>query len=67
MKEFTDVPIVKDFKEAYKNGFRCVYYEEDQNSDNFNVYLKNFETEKTKTIKSTKEEGEILKKYLNSI
>ncbi|SCZ08304.1 hypothetical protein [Alkaliphilus peptidifermentans] len=67
MNEFSNISIIKDFEESYKQGYRCVYYETDEANNYFNVYLKNFETEKVKTIQSTIEDGEVFKQYIRSI
>ena len=56
-------PALNTIKENYKNGFRCIHSE--IQNDTYTLHLKNFSTEKIKTI-STSNLYEIseIKRYL---
>lgn len=58
---------IENFKELYENGYRCIFYEIDEKDHFFTVYLKNFENEDIKTIKTGEEEGEELKEYIDKM
>jgi len=59
-------PTLNDIKENYKNGFRCIHSEIE--NDTYTLHLKNFNTEKIKTI-STSNLYEIseIKRYLQQL
>jgi len=58
---------LRDFQELYKGGYRCVYFEVDEEINSFTAYLKNFDTEKIKVLQCTTEEGNSLMKYINKL
>ena len=62
-----DYPIIDDFQQLYEDGYRCINYEANANDDQFTVYLKNFEQEKTMVLKCCPKEGMILKNYIDRI
>jgi len=59
-------PTLNHIKENYKNGFRCIHSEIENNT--YTMHLKNFNTEKIKTI-STNNLYEIneIKRYLQEL
>ena len=60
-------PIIKSFKEVHDEGYRCILYEIDEEDNQFTVHLKNFEEEKTRTLKCDPEEGLVLKSYIDRL
>ena len=65
-REFNDTTADR-FKELYDDGYRCINYEIDEKEHFFTVYLKNFESEKTETLKCNAEEGAILREYIDNL
>ncbi|WP_058485222.1 hypothetical protein [Defluviitalea phaphyphila] len=56
----------EQLKEKYKEGYRCIKTENDE--DVMKIYLKNFYTEKIDTlICNNKEEINLINNYINSI
>ena len=53
-----------DLKNLYEDGYRCIYQDGDEG--NRNVYLKNFENEKS-TVVNIKDENQQLKSALEYI
>lgn len=62
-----NIAALRDFQDLYKLGYRCVYFERDENKDSFTAYLKNFETEKVRVLQCSTEEGDFLMKYINKL
>ncbi|KAB3525676.1 hypothetical protein [Alkaliphilus serpentinus] len=67
MQNDENIEVLNDFQKLYKVGFRCVYYEIDEDIDSFTAYLKNFETEKIEILQCSTEEGNYLMKYINKL
>ncbi|MDR5659237.1 hypothetical protein RH915_07015 [Serpentinicella sp. ANB-PHB4] len=63
---FNSEPI-KNFKAYYDTGYRCILYEVDQQDNLFTVYLKNFNTEDTRVLKYTPDDGYVLKNYIDRL
>lgn len=52
-------------KNLYDKGYKCIRY--DENNDEFTAYLKNFELEKSKEIRSySKKEFDLLKSFIDN-
>lgn len=62
-----DSPVIKNFKEYYDQGYRCILYEVDDNDNMFTVHLKNFNNEQTKLIKCEADDGQVLKNYIDRL
>ena len=55
-----------DLKNLYENGYRCIY--QDGNEGNRNIYLKNFDEEKS-TVVNLQDENEFsqFQSYINNL
>lgn len=62
-----DSPIIKNFKDLYDNGYRCILYEVDEKDNLFTVHLKNFQSEDTTVFKCNPDEGVILQNYIDRL
>jgi hypothetical protein len=60
-------PIIKDFKEIYDQGYRCILYEVDHKDNLFTVHLKNFQNERIKIFKCSPQDGLLLQNYIDRL
>ncbi|MCC5908992.1 MAG: hypothetical protein JJT76_00965 [Clostridiaceae bacterium] len=60
-------PVVKNFKDLYDEGYRCILYEVDEKDDLFTVHLKNFQNEDIRVFKCEADDGAVLKNYIDRL
>ncbi|SET75592.1 hypothetical protein SAMN05660297_03400 [Natronincola peptidivorans] len=62
-----DSPVIKNFKNLYDEGYRCILYEVDKRDNLFTVHLKNFQNEDTRMFKCNPDEGAVLQNYIDRL
>lgn len=58
-------PLIRDVKELLDKGYRCIYYEVDDEDSTLKIHLKNFDLEKVKVLSCNQSEIAELKELID--